>query len=564
MNCYLDGVPIKIGEKYKPPRRITLPLNYQHRDIKGLIEEEYDFHLERHVLELSESYRKKKEEKARAREDKVASQIEQFSRQPIAASDGSYSTNSPLSDESPSSSSVLPSSSGDSINDPIPTTSPQNDVNEQPSVNNAIMANMEGNILKPVPSDSFTVAPSQTHLQSRIKLEDFEAESSPFDSMELKTLNDMEELKSVLQGMSSSATESTTQGYSTTHPATSTGNEVTLESKPAVNGVMYYYPCAQSEANSVVSNVPEFTMSVSSSGYPCMYKNMNATSDANTADVSNDVYANTLANQLSYDSTGQHNTSYASSPCAVSWRMPFVANYNSYATRDNLKTDIAPLENQVSDFGVLTSTYFSSDSPFSAHQSTATTPGSDSSIGSGGLRSARSTPDLLKELGKTRKEEKRSSSAVRPPRPNSVGSVEVPHVGMEISDIHSSYEQKKKQFFNRLAYSEMNELERSLVQKLVDMGFPQDRTARAVTKFGTDDKKIIDHLCAMQSLVEKGFNPEKSELALFLYEDDEEVAKYFLQLLKQFLDLGFEEEAIKKALYLCKNDRDKALDYLVS
>jgi hypothetical protein len=28
---YIDGVPVKIAEQYKPPRKVTLPVSYQHR-----------------------------------------------------------------------------------------------------------------------------------------------------------------------------------------------------------------------------------------------------------------------------------------------------------------------------------------------------------------------------------------------------------------------------------------------------------------------------------------------------------------------------------------------------
>lgn len=63
-------------------------------------------------------------------------------------------------------------------------------------------------MLKPVPSSSGPLVSGKPDvtITSKLNLEDFEAESSPFDSIALKTLNDLEELESVLQNVNLNST----------------------------------------------------------------------------------------------------------------------------------------------------------------------------------------------------------------------------------------------------------------------------------------------------------------------------------------------------------------------
>jgi len=177
------------------------------------------------------------------------------------------------------------------------------------------------------------------------------------------------------------------------------------------------------------------------------------------------------------------------------------------------------------------------------------TPSSDASNSStGSLRTARSTPDLARDVDRAISEDVIANRRhVLLPRPSSVGSVEEIDTESQTS-----------------SHRELGQSRLLLVSQMIDMGFPRSRVIRAVQAFGTDDKKIVEHLCSVQSLVESGFEDDKVAAALFLHGNDEDVAREFLHLSKQFRDLGFEEDAIKHALTLHKNDRDKALDYLIS
>lgn len=62
------------------------------------------------------------------------------------------------------------------------------------------------------------------------------------------------------------------------------------------------------------------------------------------------------------------------------------------------------------------------------------------------------------------------------------------------------------------------------------MGFKRDMVIRAATRFGDDNKKIVEHLIPLSEL----------------------------------LQMGFEEAQVSEALIKFDNNKDRALDYLIS
>ncbi|XP_043578322.1 uncharacterized protein LOC122565892 isoform X2 [Bombus pyrosoma] len=156
---YMDGVHVKIAEAYKPPRKICLPAAYNNKlpDVSKLT---YDFNLERSVLEKMTEWRNVRQVNNKARharlDEKRKKQKTEFSPPPPP----------PLPDTTKP------------INAPVPETT----------------------ILTPQP-----LSPPANDLQDHVKANgldyaDFDNDtSSPFDNMELKTINEMEELAQVLQ-----------------------------------------------------------------------------------------------------------------------------------------------------------------------------------------------------------------------------------------------------------------------------------------------------------------------------------------------------------------------------
>ncbi|CAK9812194.1 Ubiquitin-associated protein 1 [Anthophora quadrimaculata] len=156
---YMDGIHVKIAEAYKPPRKLCLPAAYNNK-LPDLSKLTYDFNLERSVLEKMTEWRNVREANSKAQytrlNEKRKKEKKEFSPPPPP----------PLPDT------VKP------INAPVPETT----------------------ILTPQP-----LSPPANDLQDHVKTNgldfaDFDNDtSSPFDNMELKTINDMEELAQVLQ-----------------------------------------------------------------------------------------------------------------------------------------------------------------------------------------------------------------------------------------------------------------------------------------------------------------------------------------------------------------------------
>ncbi|XP_018338438.1 PREDICTED: uncharacterized protein LOC108746273 isoform X2 [Trachymyrmex septentrionalis] len=158
---YMDGVHVKIAEAYKPPRKIGLPVAYNNRlpDISKLT---YDFSLEKSVLEKMSEWRKVRQAYSKARQARLKEKKKKER------------------EETP------------------PSPPPLDCVKQLPI--NAPPA-PETTILTPQP-----LSPPANDFQDHVKINggldfaDFDNDtSSPFDNMELKTINDMEELAQVLQ-----------------------------------------------------------------------------------------------------------------------------------------------------------------------------------------------------------------------------------------------------------------------------------------------------------------------------------------------------------------------------
>jgi len=112
-------------------------------------------------------------------------------------------------------------------------------------------------------------------------------------------------------------------------------------------------------------------------------------------------------------------------------------------------------------------------------------------------------------------------------------------------------------------YGRLSPTLKMLVDKLVDMGFDVGVTSRAAEHFGADEKQVIDHLCSVSLLADEGHSVEDAEEALHLNEGKDKLARKFLLALTQLRQFGFEEAKIKAALVASGNDTEKALDQLM-
>lgn len=165
---YMDGVNVKIAEAYKPPRKIGLPAAYNNRlpDVSKLT---YDFSLEKSVVEKMCEWRKARQAYSKALQARLKEKRKKEKKE---------TPPSPLLDcvkQLPINTAPAPETT---ILTPQPLSPPANDLQELQDLH----AKTNGGL----------------------DFADFDNDtSSPFDNMELKTINDMEELAQVLQPRSS-------------------------------------------------------------------------------------------------------------------------------------------------------------------------------------------------------------------------------------------------------------------------------------------------------------------------------------------------------------------------
>lgn len=174
---YLDDVPFRVNEKFRCPAKVGLPVGFCLPDCGSiLVDTQYDFSLERRSvrwgLELAEA------RAAEARAEEAAAKQEAESRESLAKSQDSNGGGG---------------------------TKPRSAAEDQdllPPALNPVLAGLSHNaILTPLPAPSLGPRKTQpsTPQPHSLNLADFEREEDPFDKLELKTLDDKEELRNILQ-----------------------------------------------------------------------------------------------------------------------------------------------------------------------------------------------------------------------------------------------------------------------------------------------------------------------------------------------------------------------------
>ncbi|KAM9250675.1 ubiquitin-associated protein 1 isoform 3-T3 [Cariama cristata] len=168
---YLDDVPFKIGDKFKTPAKVGLPIGFCLPDSSQLVREaQYDFSLEKKTIEWAEDIKKiqaaQREAECKAEEALANSKAAPEDNNKMGFSEG-----------------------------PCPEAMP-------PPINPILASLQHNNILTPTPANSSSVKQkvlSPPRPKADFNPADFECEEDPFDKLELKTIDDKEELKNILE-----------------------------------------------------------------------------------------------------------------------------------------------------------------------------------------------------------------------------------------------------------------------------------------------------------------------------------------------------------------------------
>ncbi|XP_076304896.1 ubiquitin-associated protein 1 [Tachypleus tridentatus] len=581
---YLEGVPVKIAEKFRPPRKVTLPLSFHPSFSLSTLQDDYDFNLEQQVIEYAAKYKLEKDVAEKVKTQKIASEIEQFTKNIAVAQSETDQIDQENGCEHPEKSD--PSQIRYSVNacsSPNKTfyqsryvNSTEDSVSQQSPISNLLEP---APILQPqrlLPPEALENKPTESinNQSKRLNLADFESDDfSPFDYMELKSINELEELNTVFQGMAGGGAD----------PVTSTSPLYSSRSSAhhVINGgsVSYEHQFGSNSCGSVTGS--------------SLYQALTTTTtrmDSNSGSISSmpvnrevsiPFYSSTSVPVNSYPlikTPGSQEGSYSGvrfSPNSQVIRSESTCSQGSYLPRvmynhTGRSVSVSEGSNTFFKHSVEPSTCFQPSSSLSETLR---------------LKSSKSASDL-RTLSDILEYENVNEISIRsvtpPPRPrtvsaagaqvqwnknlpvNSNSETEITTknlCGLTTSNSKASAFPENVQLPN--PYGELRTEEKYLVDTICDMGFPQDMVSRAVKHLGNNDKKVVDHLCQVQALVEKGYDGTEAETALHLHDYRVEEAVKYLDLMNQFSVLGFEKDAIKKALIRQKNDRDKALDALL-
>ncbi|XP_072938176.1 uncharacterized protein [Epargyreus clarus] len=535
---YMDDVPVKISEKYKRPPRIELPYSVTESPAraKRVIESaKYCTTFERNVLSKLKELRSAKEIKKSERRHRLqlleeakqkkldaiaAAEAEEKLKQ-LSVSEVSY----PSTDEI---SAISPDDKADKVDTSTQNNSPETECTI-PEVSYATTTESQQNILQPIqvqshyPQNNLLDDPDplqELKMNSKIAkipqynqnvemltFKDFENDtSSPFDNVELKTINDMELLAQVLQSQRESAVSCQPQ------------HAYTDQSYPG------YTNCATQAQIEGVTYLPNAYLEQPIQGPGIIYTTPPHYPVSNGYYIPEPVCDNPIPMENVYMPNYHYlvpaqpyavNDPYYNQLPTTSGEVPQVPNGSSYIPQPYyFHYPHVPMQYVGHDYNTPTESKNVDDQNQNSQ-------GSSQGI----VKSrSRSVPDIVQELNeelasaKLRATERSVSPGVINPRPSSNSAKKA----------ERRYSKKVERLPNPLDSLPPN-LQR-LCQNIHCMGFPIDRVARICSLVGDNDKKIIEGLL----------------------------------ILGELMDLGFPEGKVAAALEKHQFNRDKALDELVS
>ncbi|XP_058451939.1 probable basic-leucine zipper transcription factor L [Malaya genurostris] len=576
---YMDGVPVKISECFKPPPKITLPqtvinrlAQLQHGKAIGTNGySSYGFDLEETVLQRIAEWRAVKEKTCYEREERIRSKDQERLR--LAEQEQKRKLNQisyPNTDELSSASDDNEDEVSEEIEESPPSGSSEEQVLQKAAslvvssnVGQYVPFNQFDTILIPtvtkfganeIVTDDATVLnfniPKGNNLTNnnnnnnnntynKINYSDFENDtSSPFDNMELKTMNDLDILAQVLNlnvSNSCSGTKPEESRNSDELKEDKVPEPVILEQKISAKEQHYNY-VQPSQYEQTTYPVQPQQQAPSSNDYYNAFNSYQYSYGqyAPTSTTSTACYAPTDNRLLSQYNTA---TSTSYTPPFHSYNQGTSSTaynyfpYTSSATNSALQSSYGHSYLYNNAYGQQTQqTLSSSGYSYSTQPSTMTAtaaivhgPESEQATASTVMRSkSKSVPDIVRQL-----DEEVQDSAQRRTRNNSQSNAEKNQINDNTatkSPVASSADQ------DFTVYNQLSLADQNLVKRISSMGFPLGRVATVLKRIGSDDKQIVEHLIPLGEL----------------------------------LDLGFEETKTSEALLKFSNNKHKALDYLIS
>ncbi|CAG9766868.1 unnamed protein product [Ceutorhynchus assimilis] len=475
-NSYADGIKVKISEKYKPPCRISMPISYSQRlTLNKQIQDSrpsYNFNLERSALEKVnevKGIRKKLAEERKQRLEAAKQEFDEKIDQEKSNQLEKEQAEAKIVEESKTTEAKYTRAQSN-------TQDYSNRSNSSQIQPNYITKN---GILMPIPvTNNYSTTPcnmlmptttlfqpQQPTMSKSFNLSDFESDtSSPFDNMELKSINDLEELAQVLK-----SDRNTFQQSQNVYPSNSvyqnysSGVTKSFGNLPANSYQPYSQPNSGTPQNSLAYN-----------GIPNTYSQVNNIYNPHSTTYSQ--YNNPYANQSSYSVAGT------------------TANYNNQI---NGYIYNVPPQNMANHYP-----------PYSIQKS-----------------NCKSVPDLVKsvekELDATHLNDTVENS--RHSISSSYYTTDVP-VPTRPKSTDSVYPKTRTKDDTLNPLIKLTKEQREICKNVSLMGFPLDRVVRVCETVGSDQKKIVDHLLALSELLDLGFAEKDASEALMRNDNNRDKA----------------------------------------
>ncbi|KAL9698424.1 hypothetical protein quinque_001865 [Culex quinquefasciatus] len=561
----MEGVPVKISERFRPPPKVTLPQSVINRlaQVDGgggsssRTVPSYDFELEETVLKRIGEWRAAKDkqlyergERIRRKELELARLVDEEQKRKLnqicypetddlssaSEEDGEDEVSEENDESIPSGSSeeqvAQIRTSADQYSQfnkfdtiLIPTVLPELATANRTSASDELITSGGGLITNNVHIPKSTNLLNNNNY-NKINYSDFENDtSSPFDNMELKTMNDLDILAQVLNlNAPSSGSERSPEETNDSKPkpiedaAATTTTTIEQATVPTVQQPQYSYGQTAQQYQPGTYSMPTQPQQQppSSNDYYKSYNSYHYNYCAYTPT------STSTATSCYTPTSGAAATVPYHSPSTQYQYPPTAAQYSYYPYTSAATAANSPATQPTYAHNYLYNNAAAAASYYNYPAGQSATPVDEASS----MRSkSKSVPDIVRQL-----DEEVQDSALRRTRNNSQSTAER-RLEDDEPTVHtpavttSSNTRTDFTLYNQLSAGEQN-----LVKRIGSMGFPLERVAAVLKRLGSDDKKIVEHLIPLSEL----------------------------------LDLGFEEEKISEALVKFGNNKHKALDYLIS
>ncbi|XP_051499957.1 ubiquitin-associated protein 1-like isoform X1 [Apus apus] len=490
---YLDDVPFKIGDKFKTPARVGLPIGFCVPDASQLVREAwYDFSLEKKTIEWGEDI-KKIEAAQREAERKAEEALVNSKAAPEDSNKMEFSKG--LCPE------VMP-----------------------PPINPILASLQHNSILTPTPADSSTVKQkvlSPPHPKADFNPADFECEDDPFDKLELKTIDDKEELKNILE-----------IHVGTTEPVVAQLLDNTL-AKGGSESVL--------RDEQVLASIEKATLDFKPLHKPNGFitlpqlGNCEKMSLSSKASLSPITSVNNIKS-LSFPKLDSDESGQKSSKLTSTFHSTTCLHNGSFLS--SLQTCAQSKASELNGHHMVGLSSLNEDSGMEA-----------STLSSSSRLPSQAVSTVCME-------DKSSFSST---------ATMVTHQNFPVSKVPNNTSCTKQLGGPTPEVQQvLSASERQCIETVVNMGYSPENVLKAMKKKGQNIDQVLDYLLAHGELCEKGFDPLLVEAALEMHQCSEEKITELLQLMSQFKEMGFELKDIKEVLLLHNNDQHNALEDLMA